>query len=65
MNEEEKNWCYRRVEVGHSRANLGMGRANILEVDWSFWFKNMHSGPGGFKFFNFSNHTWTITYKTT
>jgi hypothetical protein len=29
--EEEKNWGYTTLEVGHGRAILGTGRANFLD----------------------------------
>ena len=74
--EEEKNWVYRRLEVGHGRATLGTGRANFLWVLAILLQKHWHGranlstgranllvrGLQNFQFF--LNHTWTITYKT-
>jgi hypothetical protein len=39
--EEEKNWVYRRLEVGHGRATLGTGRANFLWVLANFASKTL------------------------
>jgi len=74
--EEEKILVYGNIVVAHSRANIGTGRANLLDMEVWFWHsvaRPCHIGTGRAKvldvlgsiFFVSLNHTWTITYKTT
>jgi hypothetical protein len=71
--ENEKNLGYSTLGIGHGRANLGTGHANILEL-WCFlasifWHSRPSLSTGranllvkGVQKFSFSsNHTWTIT----
>jgi len=66
--EEEKNLVKGGLGVAHGRATAGTGHANFLKFCWFWLGKVRHglcqaSGPRGFKFFCFSPHFWTFTYK--
>ena len=78
MEEEGKKIRFCRAGVGHGRATLGTGRANLLDFGFGLgmlWHGRATAGTGrakllasqaqNFVFSVFSNRSRTITYKIT